>query len=379
MTVFICYRRDDTEGEARALYTRLAEETDERHLFLDHDAIGAGDNWRDRIDAALRGAKAALIVIGPRWSDSLDAKADRGAEDVVRREIAACLSRQGVAVIPVLVKGAGMPAAEALPPDIRQLADRNAIEIRNSAWRDDTARLVKVLHKAGALPRARRHWWTLATTASALLVLGTGIYLARVEVPEIPVNMARQFAQPLIEKAGLRFAPREVESTRINGTLINAGARGMQVAVAQRPAAGTTLFRGQTVEVDLILREPYRLVCRGGGTLDSSAPGPDLQFERHPGVWSLDMQPGSCAWVTGPIVANQDPVLRPLGFKEQLPRLFNEAPGHMLTFCAFSEYDQPNPTRLERLVALNYRQFLSPDDNGRLNPTVAGHVCDERL
>jgi hypothetical protein len=34
MGVFICYRRDDAEGEARALYARLAEETDESKLFL---------------------------------------------------------------------------------------------------------------------------------------------------------------------------------------------------------------------------------------------------------------------------------------------------------------------------------------------------------
>jgi len=33
----------------------------------------------------------------------------------------------------------------------------------------------------------------------------------------------------------------------------------------------------------------------------------------------------------------------------------------------------------ERLAALNSAQFLSPDDNGKLNPTVSGHVSDERL
>lgn len=67
MAVFICYRRDDTEGEARALYTRLAKETDESNLFLDHDAIGAGDDWRERIDATLKKVEAVLVVIGPRW------------------------------------------------------------------------------------------------------------------------------------------------------------------------------------------------------------------------------------------------------------------------------------------------------------------------
>jgi hypothetical protein len=379
MAVFICYRRDDTEGEARALHARLAEETDERHLFLDHDAIGAGDNWRARIDEALRDVKAALIVIGPRWLGSLDARADRGEQDVVRREIAACLSRQGVSVIPVLVKGATMPAAEALPPDVRQLADRNAIEIRGSAWKDDTARLVKVLRRARALPLSRRHWLKRAAVAIAILALGTGIYLARVEVPRIPISMTKQFAQPLVEKAGLRFNALEVKSARFQGFVVEAAARGMLVAAGQRPDPGTTLFRGQTVEVEFIMREPYRLVCKGGGALGASAPGDDLRFEKHPGTWSLDMKPGSCTWVDAPISPNQEPVLRPVGFKNQLPEIFKAAPEQFLTFCAYSEYDRPNATRSERLVALDYRQFLTPDDNGKLNPNVAGHVCDERL
>lgn len=380
MAVFICYRRDDAEGEARALQSRLAEETDERHLFLDHDAIGAGDNWRARIDEALRRVEAALIIIGPRWLDSLDSRANSGEQDVVRREIETCLSRQDVCVIPVLVKGAAMPNAEALPPDVRQLADRNAIEIRGSAWKDDTARLVRLLRKAGALPLSRRHWIKRGAAVIATLALGAGVYWARVEVPRIPISMTKQSAQPLVETAGLRFKALEVKSARFQGYVVEAGARGLLVAANQRPAPGTTLFRGETVEVEFIRKEPYRLVCKGGGSLGAVVPGADLRFEMHPGTWSSpDMKPGSCTWVTGPIHPNQDPVLRPVGFKHQLPELFNEAPGHMLTFCAYSEYDHPNAPRSERLVALNYQQFLTPDDNGKLNPTVGGHVCDDRL
>lgn len=40
MGIFICYRRGDSEGDARALYTRLSEETDTENLFLDHGAVG---------------------------------------------------------------------------------------------------------------------------------------------------------------------------------------------------------------------------------------------------------------------------------------------------------------------------------------------------
>jgi hypothetical protein len=215
--------------------------------------------------------------------------------------------------------------------------------------------------------------------AIAILALGTGIYLARVKVPRIPISMTKQFAQPLVEKAGLRFNALEVKSARFQGFVVEAATRGMLVAAGQRPDPGTTLFRGQTVEVEFIMREPYRLVCKGGGALGASTPGDDLRFEKHPGTWSLDMKPGSCTWVDAPISPNQEPVLRPVGFKNQLPEIFKAAPEQFLTFCAYSEYDRPNATRSERLVALDYRQFLTPDDNGKLNPNVAGHVCDERL
>lgn len=104
-----------------------------------------------------------------------------------------------------------------------------------------------------------------------------------------------------------------------------------------------------------------------------------LGFEKHPGSWSLDMKPGSCAWVTGPLHPNQQPVLKPLGFKNQLSDLFQNAPGGILAFCAYSEYDHPSSGLSERLALVNYTQFLTPDDNGKLNPTTAGYVCDDRF
>jgi len=380
MGVFICYRRIDAEGEARALHARLADETDERNLFLDHDAIGAGDDWRRRIDETLSKVEAALIIIGPHWLSSINARIANGEPDEVRGEIAICLGRADVWVIPVVVKGTAMPAASALPTDIRQLADRNAVEIRGSAWKDDTARLVKALRKAQALPTSRRQWLRRAAAAIIFVVLGASIYAATVEVPAVPISMTQQFAQPLIEKAGLRFKANYVKIARFQGYVVEPTQRGMFVSTGvQRPAAASILFFGQTVDVDFIMREPYRLVCRGGGSLSGPSRGDVLQFERHPGAWSLDMKPGACAWVTGPLHPNQDLQLKPIGFKEQLPHLFMDAPGQFLTFCAYSEYDRPNSGRSERLVAINYKQFLSPDDNGKLTPTVAGHVCDERL
>lgn len=379
MGVFICYRRDDAEGEARALFARLAEETDERNLFLDHDAIGAGENWRGRIDEALKKVDVVLVVIGPRWLEILKQREASGDSDTVRHEIASSLARPNLQVIPVTVKGAYLPSKKELPADIRPLVDRNAKEVRGSAWKDDTAGLVETLREAGALPTPRRRWIYRGVAALVLIALTGAFSWVLVRVPEIPVSMTKQDAQQRLESRGLRFQEHQVQSARFQGYIIEAVNRGIPVASGQRPGPGKLAFRGQTVEVDIIVREPYRLVCKGGGSFSNPSADGTFSFEKHPGLWSLDMVPGSCSWLSGPIVENQLPVLKPIGFADKLPERFKKAPNEMLVFCAYSEYDHPNAKVSERLAALNSRQFLSPDDYGKLNPTVAGHVCDERL
>lgn len=67
MAVFINYRREDSEGETRAIYNRLAKETDASNLFLDFEAIAAGEKWRSRIDETLSKVRAVVVIIGPRW------------------------------------------------------------------------------------------------------------------------------------------------------------------------------------------------------------------------------------------------------------------------------------------------------------------------
>lgn len=379
MAVFICYRRDDAEGEARALHSRLLEETPAREVFLDHDVIQPGQSWQDRIDEALAGVQAALIVVGPNWSRVVQERAARGETDIVRSEVASCLARPGLLVVPVLVKGATMPSSDALPEDIRSLTRRNALEVRGGAWRDDTARLVKLLRKAGALPVKRSTWaWRIAALA-ALPALAIVYAWARVEVPAVPLSMTQRYAQSLVEQAGLRFEATSVQQATFQGNVVRSADRGMLVAAGQRPAPGAAVFRGRTVQVDFIRREPYRLVCKGGGLMSAASSTGDMRFESHPGAGAADMKPGSCAWVTGPLHPNQDPVLRPLGFGPQLGGAFERAPGHVLTFCAYSEYDRANAQRSERLVALDYKQYLMADDNGRLRPVTAGHVCDDKL
>lgn len=379
MAVFICYRRDDAEGEARALCTRLAEETDSGNIFLDHDAIGAGEDWHVKIDQTLKKVGAVLVVIGPRWFEILQQRAKDGRPDTVRLEIVASLAQKNARIIPVLVKGASLPPAQALPEDMRTLADHNAIEVRGGAWTDDTARLVKTLRKFGALPTQRRRWLYRSLAAVAVLAVGGAAYAMRVQVPAIPAAMTKPYVQQLVEARGLRVSEHTVGRGQIGAFTLDAAKRGIPVAVAQRPAPGQVLIRNQTVEVDFMLVEPYWLVCKGGGALSSPNTGDTIPFEKYAAAWSMDITPGACAWVTGAVVPNQMPFLKPVGFKDQLPELFKNAPGNMLAFCAMSEYEHAGGGISEHLLLMKYKQFLTPDDSGKLNPTISGYVCDDRL
>jgi hypothetical protein len=120
-------------------------------VFRDIDSIEAGEDFEQAIGQALRAASAVLIVIGPRW---LEASAHDGSRriddplDYVRREIEIALSMP-TPVIPVLVDGAGLPAGELLPESIRELTKRNAAELSDRRWENDTRSLIEALESHG--------------------------------------------------------------------------------------------------------------------------------------------------------------------------------------------------------------------------------------
>ena len=128
MRVFISYRRDDSMVTAALLYRELAARPEFADAFMDIDDIGYGDDFVAAIDKALHDADVVLVVIGPKWTEMLQARL-RG-DDWVRHEVATALrlrsgARAGQAplrVLPVLIGGATPPAQEALPADLAPLA-----------------------------------------------------------------------------------------------------------------------------------------------------------------------------------------------------------------------------------------------------------------
>ena len=146
-TIFISYRRDDSEGEAGRLSDDLAESFKQDSVFMDVDAIQPGRDFRKAIDESIHKCSVLLAIVGREWLESKDASGQRRLDDendFVRLEIASALQRD-IPVVPVLVRSAKMPRAEQLPADLRELAYRNAVELTHARWKSDVQLLVRAL------------------------------------------------------------------------------------------------------------------------------------------------------------------------------------------------------------------------------------------
>jgi formylglycine-generating enzyme required for sulfatase activity len=91
-----------------------------------------------------------LAVIGPDWMGPRDSQGKTRLEDprdFVRIEIESALKRQ-IPVIPVLVRGAKIPAAERMPASMQDLSYRNGLEVRSGPdFHRDMDRLIEYLKK----------------------------------------------------------------------------------------------------------------------------------------------------------------------------------------------------------------------------------------
>ena len=113
--IFISYRREDAEGQARALSIELARYVGEDSVFLDVDSIALGRDFRQALHERLETCDALLALIGPAWLDAKDQAGKRRLDDpgdYLRQEIAVALVRN-IPVTPVLVQGADDAGARA--------------------------------------------------------------------------------------------------------------------------------------------------------------------------------------------------------------------------------------------------------------------------
>ena len=148
-SIFLCYRREDTQDAAGRLHDRLVDAYGPERVFMDIDNVPLGIDFVDHINEQIGKCSAVIVMIGKQWQTIKDKKRRRrlsNEDDLVRAEIRAAL-RQKIAVIPVTVQNAAMPEADDLPDDIRLLTRRNGIELSATRWKTDVERLIKELDR----------------------------------------------------------------------------------------------------------------------------------------------------------------------------------------------------------------------------------------
>jgi hypothetical protein len=172
--IFVSYRRSDVGGYAGRLHDVLVDRLGPAGVFFDVTAIDAGRDFADEIDEALAGSDAVLAVIGPGW---LTAAGPDGVQrlskpdDFVRTELGRALAAN-IRVVPVLVGGATLPVAAALPADLAELVDRQAVTIHDEAFRRDVDDLLRALRgKPAGQPGDNRRRWRYAAAAGGVLVV----------------------------------------------------------------------------------------------------------------------------------------------------------------------------------------------------------------
>jgi class 3 adenylate cyclase/tetratricopeptide (TPR) repeat protein len=149
-TIFLSYRRHDAPGHAGRIYDRLVERFGPGRVFID-TTIPPGGDYVDAIERAMGSVDLLIALIGQRWA--ADAPAGSSPTDFVHTEIELAFEH-GVPVIPVLVDGASMPRPDELPARIARLARINALEISDTRFDADMARLLDAVTDSASITRA---------------------------------------------------------------------------------------------------------------------------------------------------------------------------------------------------------------------------------
>jgi Tol biopolymer transport system component len=193
--IFISYRRTDSAGHAGRLYDALSMRFGDDRVFMDIDQIPIASDFRQVIADALARTDLVLVVIGPSWLSITDRDGRRRLDDpadLVRLEIVESL-RRNVRVLPVLVEGAHMPAAEDLPEPLAPLARIQALELSDRRWRSDLEEFLEAVAKErwgraedegdsrpeprvppvgpGRRPGPARAWWAGGAAVCAVVIL----------------------------------------------------------------------------------------------------------------------------------------------------------------------------------------------------------------
>jgi len=183
MRVFVSYRRDDTAGRAGRLFDGLVAHLGADNVFQDVSSIEPGVDFDDAVRSAIAHSDATLVVIGSQWATIRNPGGGRrldDPDDYVRREVCAALAAGG-SVVPVLVDDATLPTADDLADELRSLAKRQAVSLRDATWGHDLEGLMRRLvgDARRRKPASRRRVIALGAFFVAVVIAVAGWLLTR--------------------------------------------------------------------------------------------------------------------------------------------------------------------------------------------------------
>ena len=157
--IFISYRRGSSASYASKLARDLIERFGDEYVFID-TLLHGGSTWPKNIRAKLGDARIVLVIIDRSWLSAVDEWNRRRIDlpdDWVRLEVELSLKDPDKLVIPILLDGASIPPASALPAEIADLPDRQARTLERRRWRLGVNALVEdIEHAVDAARRTGR-------------------------------------------------------------------------------------------------------------------------------------------------------------------------------------------------------------------------------
>lgn len=149
-TIFLSYRRSDSNDVSGRIYDRLASHFGAATIFKDVHSIPYGEDFPSYIQEQIARCKVLLAVIGPTWL-TVTKDGQRRLEnpaDWVRLEIQTALENEKIAVIPLLVGKTRLPAKAELPEVLMPLATLNSAQARpDPDFHQDMKRLIRRLEE----------------------------------------------------------------------------------------------------------------------------------------------------------------------------------------------------------------------------------------
>jgi pterin-4a-carbinolamine dehydratase len=157
-SIFISYRRSDSQHAALAVADALGWAFPEGEVFFDRVSIEGASDWSRSIQDAAHQARLMVVVIGEGWLKASDTHGRRRIDqpkDWVRQELLSAIRRQ-IRILPVTLDKAEVPSPEALDPEIEVLHYQQPLPVRVSSWESDLHAVIERIAEITGLPSRKR-------------------------------------------------------------------------------------------------------------------------------------------------------------------------------------------------------------------------------